>query len=252
MLRNLFGMSTHPAPCCASGLAADRLRAVSIECVMSAMSAAPVPPIPPIESARLSRPVDTFEQSTPHTSDVHPAAAQIWGRSLNPSRAPKLTDPSGNACISSTSRRPDACWISTRDPNPNSDACTPKLAPTTIHISNTEESLCMVPAPIREQSAPQTRSQHRSLMLCAILLMTNGCIQRIWERDDDRRAADGACAAHDARRRRARPPRRDASPLAGMVDIRLDATERTPDGKRVYLTIRKPDPAYQSTHSRSS
>jgi len=95
-----------------------------------------------------------------------------------------------------------------------------------------------------------SRQKTVRIMSCTLalvmLLASPGCIQRIWERDDN--AAD----------------RMQGAPLV-MLDavdqhhlivmqapspgwsIRLDETKRTPEGKRVFITIRRPDPAYEYT-----
>ena len=67
-----------------------------------------------------------------------------------------------------------------------------------------------------------------------MILSIPSCIQRIWERDDT------------ALVRIVNAPPMMEAPSPGW-SIRLDATERTPIGKRVFVTIRKPDPAYQYT-----
>jgi len=77
-----------------------------------------------------------------------------------------------------------------------------------------------------------------------MLLSTTGCIKRIWLRDDD------------AQQRMQNAPlimleKNDTHHLIVMQapspgwSIRLDATERTPTGKRVFVTLRRPDPAYE-------
>jgi len=77
-----------------------------------------------------------------------------------------------------------------------------------------------------------------------MLLSTTGCIKRIWLRDDD------------AQDRMQNAPlimleENDTHHLVVMQapspgwSIRLDATERTPTGKRVFVTLRSPDPAYE-------
>lgn len=83
-------------------------------------------------------------------------------------------------------------------------------------------------------------------LLLVTLLSSTGCIKRIWQRDDN--AAT----------------RMEVAPLV-MLDqadqyhlvvmqapspgwsIRLDATHRTPEGKDVLVTIRRPDPSYEYT-----
>ena len=76
-----------------------------------------------------------------------------------------------------------------------------------------------------------------------MLACTPGCIKRIWQRDDT--------AAQQMQH--APQIMLDASETHHLVvmqapspgwSIRLDATERTPEGKRVFVTIRQPDPAY--------
>tara|TARA_R110000868_G_scaffold119469_1_gene316486 strand:+ start:178275 stop:178727 length:453 start_codon:yes stop_codon:yes gene_type:complete len=73
-----------------------------------------------------------------------------------------------------------------------------------------------------------------------------GCIQRIWERDDTAlvRIVKAPPIAVESGEDRHLVVMQAPSP---GWSIRLDATELTPDGKRVFVTIRKPDPAYQYT-----
>ena len=83
-----------------------------------------------------------------------------------------------------------------------------------------------------------------SALAIVMLLSTTGCIKRIWIRDDD------------AQQRMQNAPlimleENDTHHLVVMQapspgwSIRLDATERTPSGKRVFVTLRRPDPAYE-------
>ncbi len=83
-----------------------------------------------------------------------------------------------------------------------------------------------------------------SALAMVMLLSTTGCIKRIWLRDDD------------AQQRMQNAPlimleENDTHHLVVMQapspgwSIRLDATERTPSGKRVFVTLRRPDPAYE-------
>jgi hypothetical protein len=90
--------------------------------------------------------------------------------------------------------------------------------------------------------ARTTRRSVLSIGLVSMLLLT-GCIQKIWERDED--------AA--TRLQNAPMVMLDQDDPFHMVvmqapspgwSLRLDATERTPAGKRVFVTIRRPDPAY--------
>lgn len=76
-----------------------------------------------------------------------------------------------------------------------------------------------------------------------MIASTPGCIKRIWQRDDT--AAQKMVHAPQIML--------DASETHHLVvmqapspgwSIRLDATERTPEGKRVFVTIRQPDPSY--------
>lgn len=79
-----------------------------------------------------------------------------------------------------------------------------------------------------------------------MLLAIPGCIQRIWERDDN--AADRMLNAPlvmlDSVDQHHLIVMQAPSP---GWSVRLDATKRTPEGKRVFITIRKPDPAYEYT-----
>ncbi len=83
-------------------------------------------------------------------------------------------------------------------------------------------------------------------LMLAMLASTSGCIKRIWQRDDDAQS----------RLQHAPTLMLDQSGKYHMVvmqapspgwTIRVDSTERTPTGKRVYLTMRSPDPTYQYT-----
>ena len=99
----------------------------------------------------------------------------------------------------------------------------------------------MVPAQIRVNPLKIAAS----VLICAVL-MTNGCVQRIWERDDD-----AALRMEHAPKMMLEAGEHFhllvmQAPSPGW-SVRLDSTERTPDGKRVYLTIREPDPAYVYT-----
>ncbi len=85
-----------------------------------------------------------------------------------------------------------------------------------------------------------------SVALIALMLSTAGCINRIWERDDD--AAE--------RLQNAPLVRIDQTEKYHLIvmqapspgwSIRLDATQRTAEGKDVLVTIRRPDPAYVYT-----
>jgi hypothetical protein len=77
-------------------------------------------------------------------------------------------------------------------------------------------------------------------------MTTTGCIQRIWQRDDDAqmRMVDSPPIMLDQSDNRHLVVMQAPSP---GWSIRLDSTERTPTGKRVFVTIRRPDPAYQYT-----
>lgn len=84
------------------------------------------------------------------------------------------------------------------------------------------------------------------VMLSAVILPSTGCIQRIWERDEDaaqRMQEAPAMTVEDLDSRRLLVMQ---APSPGW-SIRIDATDRTPEGKRVFVTIRKPDPAFQYT-----
>jgi len=79
-----------------------------------------------------------------------------------------------------------------------------------------------------------------------MLVSVPSCIQRIWERDDTAlvRIVKAPPIAVEAGEDRHLVVMQAPSP---GWSIRLDATELTPVGKRVFVTIRKPDPAYQYT-----
>lgn len=84
------------------------------------------------------------------------------------------------------------------------------------------------------------------VMLSAAFLSNAGCIQRIWERDEDaakRMQNAPSMTVKDLDSRRLLVMQ---APSPGW-SIRIDATDRTPEGKRVFVTIRKPDPAFQYT-----
>jgi len=83
-----------------------------------------------------------------------------------------------------------------------------------------------------------------SALVVVMLLSATGCMKRIWLRDDD------------AQERMQSAPlimleENDTHHLVVMQapspgwSIRLDATERTPQGKRVFVTLRRPDPSYE-------
>ncbi|MFK7759451.1 MAG: hypothetical protein AB8C13_05840 [Phycisphaerales bacterium] len=84
------------------------------------------------------------------------------------------------------------------------------------------------------------------LMSSAAAMTTNGCIQRLWERDDN--AAFNLESAPPIMLEQGEDKHLIVmqAPSPGW-SVRLDKTERTPDGKRVYITIRRPDPAFQYT-----
>ncbi len=80
--------------------------------------------------------------------------------------------------------------------------------------------------------------------MLALLLPTSGCIKRIWQRDDDAQAK----LANAPKLMLAQAEEHHMvvmqAPSPGW-SIRVDSTERTPEGKRVYFTMRSPDPAYE-------
>ena len=94
----------------------------------------------------------------------------------------------------------------------------------------------------------------RAPMLCVltcvvfitILLPNAGCIQRIWERDENASIRMQNAPAMSVRELDGRKLLVMQAPSPGW-SIRIDATDRTPEGKRVFVTIRKPDPAFQYT-----
>ncbi len=103
---------------------------------------------------------------------------------------------------------------------------------------------CMfIPSVFRARTARRSAS----LMLGLVsMLMLSGCIQKIWERDED--AATRLQNAPMVMLDQDDPFHMIVmqAPSPGW-SLRLDATERTPNGKRVFVTIRKPDPAYVYT-----
>lgn len=84
------------------------------------------------------------------------------------------------------------------------------------------------------------------VMFITILLPNAGCIQRIWERDEDASIRMQNAPAMSVRELDGRKLLVMQAPSPGW-SIRIDATDRTPEGKRVFVTIRKPDPAFQYT-----
>ncbi|MEQ9206136.1 MAG: hypothetical protein RLN78_02090 [Phycisphaerales bacterium] len=79
-----------------------------------------------------------------------------------------------------------------------------------------------------------------------MILCIPSCIQRIWERDDTALVRIVNAPPMMVEEGESRHLVVMQAPSPGW-SIRLDATERTPIGKRVFVTIRKPDPAYQYT-----
>lgn len=79
-----------------------------------------------------------------------------------------------------------------------------------------------------------------------MILSIPSCIQRIWERDDTALVRIVNAPPMMVEEGEGRHLVVMQAPSPGW-SIRLDATERTPIGKRVFVTIRKPDPAYQYT-----
>tara|TARA_R110002072_G_scaffold100403_2_gene221049 strand:+ start:756 stop:1208 length:453 start_codon:yes stop_codon:yes gene_type:complete len=79
-----------------------------------------------------------------------------------------------------------------------------------------------------------------------LILSIPSCIQRIWERDDTALVRIVNAPPMMVEEGEIRHLVVMQAPSPGW-SIRLDATERTPIGKRVFVTIRKPDPAYQYT-----
>lgn len=100
-----------------------------------------------------------------------------------------------------------------------------------------------IPSVIRTPTA--RRSVSLMLGLVSMVLLS-GCIQRIWERDED--AATRLQNAPMVMLDQDEPFHMVVmqAPSPGW-SLRLDATESTPTGKRVFVTIRKPDPAYVYT-----
>ncbi len=84
------------------------------------------------------------------------------------------------------------------------------------------------------------------VMLITILIPNTGCIQRIWERDEDASIRMQNAPAMSVRELDGRKLLVMQAPSPGW-SIRIDATDRTPEGKRVFVTIRRPDPAFQYT-----
>ncbi len=102
----------------------------------------------------------------------------------------------------------------------------------------------IVPGGIRNH--PSTRPIIISTLMLIFLLSTSGCVKRIWQRDDQAQL----------RMQHAPLIMLEQSDLHHLIvmqapspgwSLRLDATERTPTGKRVFITIGKPDPAYEYT-----
>ena len=92
------------------------------------------------------------------------------------------------------------------------------------------------------------RPKHAALIGLGLIfvLMISGCIQKIWERDED-----AAARLQNAPQIMLEDDEEFhmivmQAPSPGW-SLRLDSTERTPEGKRVFVTIRKPDPAYVYT-----
>jgi hypothetical protein len=98
----------------------------------------------------------------------------------------------------------------------------------------------------RLQFSPTLARMITGFLLLGMLVSTPGCIQRIWQRDDDAllRIVNAPSVMVEAGEDRHLVVMQAPSP---GWSIRLDATERTPIGKRVFVTIRKPDPAYEYT-----
>ena len=93
---------------------------------------------------------------------------------------------------------------------------------------------------------PATRPFVTSTLMLIVLLSTSGCIKRIWQRDENAQE----------RMQHAPMVTLEQSDLHHLIvmqapspgwSLRLDSTERTPTGKRVFITLRKPDPAYEYT-----
>lgn len=78
------------------------------------------------------------------------------------------------------------------------------------------------------------------------LLSSPGCIKRIWERDEDIQARLANAPDFMVDEKLSKHLLVMQAPSPGW-SVRLDRTERTEQGKRVYITIRKPDPAYLYT-----
>jgi len=79
-----------------------------------------------------------------------------------------------------------------------------------------------------------------------MLLSTTGCIKRIWLRDDDAQERMQNAPLIMLEQNEIHHLVVMQAPSPGW-SIRLDATERTPTGKRVFVTIRRPDPSYEYT-----
>lgn len=97
-------------------------------------------------------------------------------------------------------------------------------------------------------SSHSYRPKHAVLIGLGLIcmLMISGCIQKIWERDEDAAArlqnAPQIMLEDDEQFHMVVMQ----APSPGW-SLRLDSTERTPDGKRVFVTIRRPDLAYVYT-----
>ena len=75
------------------------------------------------------------------------------------------------------------------------------------------------------------------------LLSSPGCIKRIWERDENAQSRLASAPEFKVDANLTNHLLVMQAPSPGW-SVRLDRTERTEQGKRVYITIRKPDPAY--------
>ncbi|MBO6512655.1 MAG: hypothetical protein JJ974_01660 [Phycisphaerales bacterium] len=84
------------------------------------------------------------------------------------------------------------------------------------------------------------------VLLITLMVPSSGCIQRIWERDEDAALRMQSAPLMSVRELDGRKLLVMQAPSPGW-SIRIDATDRTPEGKRVFVTIRRPDPAFQYT-----